>query len=169
VKNLYQELVERFRGEVSDMEAVVQRALLAWSHSQKLSSERDFFLDSVALNLHGFYSGTERIFEFLARHLDQNLPNDETWHRNLLWQMTQEIDDVRPALISEESARGLDEFRRFRHLVRNVYTTSLVPDKLAGLMESLPVLWNKLKEELLAFADFLQEMAIAIDPDEKGC
>jgi len=33
-------------------------------------------------------------------------------------------------------------------------------------MESLPVLWNKLKEELLAFADFLEEMAIAIGPDE---
>ena len=42
-----------------------------------------------------------------------------------------------------------------------------MPDKIAGLVESLPVLWNKLKEDLLAFADFLEEMAIAIDSDEK--
>lgn len=169
MKNLYQELVERIRSEVPELEVVVERALLAWSYAQKTSGERDFFFDSVALNLHGFYSGAERIFELVARHLDRSLPTDETWHRDLLWQVTQEFEDVRPALISEDSAVALDEFRRFRHLVRNVYTTSLVPDKLAGLLESLPVLWNKLKEELLAFADFLEEMAIAIDPDEKGC
>jgi hypothetical protein len=32
----------------------------------------------------------------------------------------------------------LDEFLRFRHLVRNVYTMNLVPDKMAGLMSALP-------------------------------
>ncbi len=104
MKNFYQELVERIRGEVPELEVVVERALLAWSYAQKTSGERDFFFDSVALNLHGFYSGAERIFELVARHLDRSLPTDETWHRDLLWQVTQEFEDVRPALISENSA-----------------------------------------------------------------
>ena len=86
MKNVYQELVERIRGEVSDLEVVVERALLAYSYSLKNSRERDFFFDSVALNLHSFYSGAERIFELVARHLDRSLPTDETWHRDLLWQ-----------------------------------------------------------------------------------
>ena len=168
MKNLYQELVERIRGEVPELEVLVQKSLSAWSYGQKISGEREFFLDSVALNLHGFYSGIERIFELVGRHLDRNLPDHATWHRDLLWQMTQEFEDVRPALISEDSAGVLDEFRRFRHLVRNVYTTSLAPAKLAGLMESLPVLWHELKAEFLAFADFLEEMAKAHDPHEQS-
>lgn len=32
-------------------------------------SDQDIYLDSVALNLHGFYSGLERLFELVARHL----------------------------------------------------------------------------------------------------
>lgn len=164
MNTLYQELVERIRGEVPDLERLVHRALQAWSQAQRESGDRDFFLDSVALNLHGFYSGVERIFELIARHVDRKLPDSETWHRDLLLQMSQEMEDVRPALIGEDGAIALDEFRRFRHLVRNVYTTNLVPDKLVGLMSALSGLWRKLKAELLAFAEFLQRLAEAADP-----
>jgi len=51
----------------------------------------------------------------------------------------------------------LNEFRRFRHLVRNVYTTSLAPEKMIHLMEMLPTQWNLLVSELMAFSDFLEE------------
>ena len=66
---LYQELVERIRGEASDLERVVQRALRAWPQAQKASGDQDAYLDSVALNLHSFYSGLERLFELIARHM----------------------------------------------------------------------------------------------------
>jgi len=42
------------------------------------------YLDSAALNLHGFYSGLERLFELIARHVDGAIPSGETWHRDLL-------------------------------------------------------------------------------------
>jgi len=61
----YEELVERIRGEASDLNRLVKRALLAWNQCKKLSSEQGVYIDSVALNLHGFYSGLERIFELL--------------------------------------------------------------------------------------------------------
>jgi hypothetical protein len=63
---LYQELVERILGETSDMECVVQRALRAWSQAQKESEEQDIYLDAVALNLHSFYSGIERLFDWMS-------------------------------------------------------------------------------------------------------
>lgn len=164
---LYEELVERIHGEVRDLECVVQRAVRAWSHAQRVLADQDVYLDSVALNLHGFYSGLERLFELIARHVDRTLPASETWHRDLLQQMIHDLADVRPAVIGQDSALALDEFRRFRHLVRSVYTTNLVPDKMAGLMSTLPGLWPKLRTELLAFADFLEELARASQTGEQ--
>jgi len=158
VSVLYQELVERIRGEALDLERVVQRALRVWPQAQKASGDQDAYVDSVALNLHSFYSGLERLFELIARHLDRSLPKGETWHRDLLLQMAQDVADVRPAVIDQDSVQSLDEFRRFRHLVRNVYTMNLAPDRMASLMSVLPGLWERLRAELLAFADFLEEL-----------
>jgi len=73
-------------------------------------------LESVALNLHGFYSGVERLFELIARRVDQNLPSGDMWHRDLLHQMTQDIRELRPAVISSERVSSLDELRRFSTL-----------------------------------------------------
>jgi DNA gyrase/topoisomerase IV subunit A len=91
--------------------------------------------------------------------VDRALPAGETWHRDLLQQMAREVAEVRPAVIDRDSALTLDEFRRFRHLVRNVYTMNLSPDEVAGLMSALPELWPKLRAELLAFADFLEQLS----------
>ena len=43
--------------------------------------------------------------------------------------------------------------------MRNVYTVNLLPDRMAGLMSAIPGLWSGLRAELLAFADFLEELA----------
>ena len=72
--NHYEELVERIRGEIVDLDHLVQKALMAWDNCKKHSSKQGVYMDSVALNLHGLYSGLERIFELIARHVDQNIP-----------------------------------------------------------------------------------------------
>jgi hypothetical protein len=154
----FPELIERIRGEIPELDGVVQRALRAWPKAQNPSPEQEFYLDSVALNLHGFYAGVERLFELIARRIDQNLPSGEAWHRDLLRQMAQDLPDIRPAAISQESALLLDKFRRFRHLVQNIYVMNLQADKMAELTTTLPVLWAKLRDELLAFADFLEDI-----------
>jgi hypothetical protein len=157
----FEELVERIRGESSDLDRLVQRMLSAWNRSKSISKEQDVYLESVALNLHGFYSGLERLFELIARRVDQNLPSGDTWHRDLLNQMAQDVRELRPAVISPERISSLDELRRFRHLVRNVYTFNLVPDKIEPLITALPALWPQVRAELLAFADFLSDLARA--------
>lgn len=77
--------------------------------------------------------------------------------------MAEDLPDTRPAVISPENAATIDEFRRFRHLVRNVYTIDLAPEKMAGLMETLPEMWSQLRAELLAFADFLNALDASFD------
>ena len=69
--------------------------------------------------------------------------------------MSQDFPEARPAVISQNSAAIVDEFQRFRHLVRNMYTINLVPEKMEGLMDTLPEFWPTLRTELLAFADYL--------------
>jgi hypothetical protein len=151
-------LAERIRDEIVDLDRSVARTSAAWERG-KVSADQDFYLDAVALNLHGFYSGVERLFELTARHIDRSVPNGESWHQDLVSRMAQELSDIRPAMISAGVATDLDEYRRFRHLVRNIYATNLVPSKMQGLLERLPPLWNRLRAELIAFAAFLEQIA----------
>ncbi|MAT99874.1 MAG: antitoxin [Anaerolineaceae bacterium] len=160
MSSLYQNLIDRIRNELSDLVQVIERTQEGWSNVQKTpAKERQAFVDSVALNLHGFYSGLERLFELIARQVDGSLPEGANWHRDLLQQMAQDFPASRPAVISQENAEILDEFRRFRHLVRNVYTINLSPTKMNGLLQILPVFWPQLRAELLAFANYLEALS----------
>lgn len=137
MRSTYVEISQRISGECQELERVINRALRAWPQAQKSTDEQNVYLDSVALNLHSFYSGLEKLFELIAKHIDHSIPEGETWHRDLLNQMACEVDDIRPAVISQNNAKSLDEFRRFRHLVRNIYTTNLVPGRIEKLMSRL--------------------------------
>jgi hypothetical protein len=156
---VYDELAVRIRGTIGDLDRIVQRVAQAWAQALKTSDDRYAYVDSAALNLHGFYSGLERLFEIIARQVDEDVPGGETWHRDLLLQMARDLPEVRPAVISQDNASALDEFRRFRHLVRNVYTVNIVPTKMGRIVSALPDLWVKLRAELSAFADFIEDMA----------
>ena len=100
-------LTERIRQELVELDQVVTRLLEAWQRARR--SGDDFYLDSVALNLHGFYSGIERIFERLAVTIDGSLPIGENWHQALLVQMSKEVKGIRPAVISQHTLKPLDE------------------------------------------------------------
>jgi hypothetical protein len=154
----WRELSDRIRAQIPDLDRVVQRALAAWDRLETDPDEH-VLVDSAALNLHGFYSGIERIFELIARHVDRSLPTSGVWHRELIQQMTDDLPTVRPAVISTANAGALDELRRFRHLVRNVYTLELVPARMDALLSMLPDLWPRLRAEILAFADFVDDLA----------
>jgi len=157
VSNRLLKLSQRIRAEVIDLESVIDRIIEGWQRSKK--SGDDYYLDSVALNLHGFYSGLERIFELIASSVDSSKPNDKEWHKTLLYQMAQEVPEVRPAVISEKSRTRLDEYRGFRHVVRNVYTFRFDPEKVEKLANKAQGLFADISPELVAFADFLQEAA----------
>lgn len=109
----------------------------------------------MALNLHGLYSGFERILTHIAETIDGELPHGEDWHRLLLRQMQSEVPGIRPAVISVESGEFLDDLRKFRHVVRNVYTHHLDPVRLGQLVERSSKSFVQLHAELAAFATFL--------------
>jgi len=160
VSQAAKELSDRIVGELNDLEFVVKKALRAWKQTTSETADQDLFLDSVALNLQNFYSGLERLFELISKDIDKEIPTGQTWHRELLRQIALDKPGVRPAVISESSVQALDEYRRFRHLVRNVYSIVLLPDRLGNLIAKLPETWIQIQQELKAFADFLQDLSV---------
>lgn len=156
-RSLYQELAIRIRLEVETLDTIVDRAIASWCKS-RAAPEETAYLDSVALNLHGVYSGLERLFELIARHVDGEVPNSATWHRDLLHSMACDVEGIRPAVIDSSTAIRLDELRRFRHLVRNVYAVHLIPERMEGLLSGLEEVWAQAQAEMQAFADFLETL-----------
>ncbi len=75
----------------------------------------------------------------------------------LLQRMTEEKRRVRPAVISKDIGKRLNEFRGFRHVVRNVYTYRFDSAKVEKLVGEAPAMFVQLKLELSAFADFLEQ------------
>lgn len=145
----------RIRSGIEDLEILAHRIKEGWARAEH--STDTYYLDSVALNLHGFYSGLERLFEIIVTNIDGAIPEGESWHQQLLEQVSKELPKLRPAVISEPSFVNLNELRGFRHVVRNVYTFNFNPSKIKTIVEKIPDLFNSLKAELTAFADFLDD------------
>lgn len=129
-------LAARMRDELTELDRVADCVAEGWGRA--LRNGDDYYLDSVALNLHGFYGGLERIFELIAATIDNTKPKGENWHQALLQQMATEIPDLRPAVISQKTLQSLDEYRGFRHVVRNVYAYNFETAKLQKLVADLP-------------------------------
>ena len=89
------ELTARIRQEMEGIQRVLERMKEGWERARR--SNDDYYLDGVALNLHGFYSGVERIFAQIAETIDGQVPRGENWHQVLLQQMMDEVAHVRPA------------------------------------------------------------------------
>lgn len=152
-----QHLAQRIRDELAELDRVSQRVAEGWQRA--IRNADDYYLDGVALNLHGCYGGLERIFELIAATVDRRKPRGENWHHALLVQMTEEIAGVRPAVISQTTFHRLNEYRGFRHVVRNVYTYNFEAAKIQKLVTDLPGTLEQVRAELLAFASFLEHLA----------
>jgi len=155
VNDKLKQLSKRIGNELTELESLSQRVLEGWNRAKRSGDE--YYLDSVALNLHSFYSGLERIFELIAGVINGKKPAGENWHQELLQQMATEIPTIRPAVISAPTFNGLNEYRGFRHIVRNVYTFKFDPAKIGKLVDGLPGIMSQVRAELMAFSDFLAQ------------
>lgn len=127
---------------------------------RELSNQSDVMyqnalINSIALNLHGVYTGLERIFEVIAKKIDQRFPTGDKWHRDLLEQMSVDIPNVRKAVITEEKRLILDELRRFRHLVRSAYSCQLDEEKVLIIAHQIVNSYQTIINEIQLFCNNL--------------
>lgn len=102
MKESYLAVAGRIRRELEEIEAVVNRAQNIWDDVDP-DRPADHRIDAVALNLHGFYAGLERIFKTIADRIDQTVPEGGSWHQELLEQMNAELNGIRPPVLSDEA------------------------------------------------------------------
>ncbi len=73
--------------------------------------------------------------------------------------MAMAVPNIRPQVLSPEAAERLDEYLRFRHVVRNVYAFQFDLGRLQSLVDQLTPTFELVRRELLAFAELLEQLA----------
>jgi hypothetical protein len=155
----YSLLSGRIHQDLAQIERGVDRVELAILTRNTIEVEGELLLDSAALNLHDFYNGLERIFIEIASHIDQTVPSGTDSHRALLRQMTIPLPELRPPVLSMETAAALDEYLRFRHVVRHTYAFGLDPERVEQLTSRLRPVFRAVDADLAAFVTFLERVA----------
>lgn len=152
----YISLAGRLRESLVDLEESVNRALNLGKKAAETND--DGYWDGVAFNLDSFYSGVERIFRDIALTVDGSVPETVEWHRDLLYQISAEVGG-RPAVITRDTRRCLENLREFRHMVREKFAFNIRPARLQELIDLLPDCYDAVHLDLSTFATFLETAA----------
>lgn len=116
------------------------------------------FRENLALKLHHFYTGCERIFRTVASELNGAPPTGFDWHRRLLERMGAAWQG-RPALLAPATLENLREYLAFRHVVRNIYGFELDVERIERLVTRYPAVWGQVEADIQRFVDWLHMLA----------
>jgi len=103
-----------------------------------------------------FYTEIEKILKLSARDWDGHLPSSDSWHKDLLIQMSK-VTLTRPAMISETLVETLSEFLAFRHLFRGASIALMRWEKLFPLLAKVNQTYDEAKREIEVFVTFIEE------------
>ena len=120
------------------------------------------FYESLALKLHNFYTGCERIFQIVASELNGGLPSSYDWHRRLLTRMATKQQE-RPALLTKETVGSLSEYLGFRHVVRNIYGFELETQRVKYLVQNYYEVWRNFNQDVGEFISWLRNLADSLE------
>ena len=112
-------------------------------------------IDSMGYQLHNLYGAFEQLFEEVARFFENQI-DEARYHADMIRRMQLEIQGIRPALLSAETASDLDELRRFRHLFRHAYAADLDPGKVADLAAKVAHLQRNFARDFERFLTLLR-------------
>jgi len=146
----YAVLIGQIQQEITELDRLVENNERLFA-KLKATHDDDDYLGSIALNLHGFYSGVERIFKQIAQMIEGAVPDQGDWHRQLLRQMTVTIPQFRAPVICQATKIALDEYCSFRHAVKNIYSLNFKSERLEQLTTNLPNCFAALRQDLLNF------------------
>lgn len=144
--------IENDYRKIGNILAKFEKAYAEYSASGEYSK-----LIESAFYLSQFYSGFEYICKNIAKTFENSI-EDDFWHKSLLDRMILNIEDIRPALLSENSHDCLNEIRAFRHFFRHAYDMDLKEDKFKIVAHKLFALKEPLRKDINNFLDFLESL-----------
>lgn len=150
-------LIAEIENELKQLEEL-RRRLLETERKKYCSEDRKVYEESEALKLHNFYTGCENIFERIAVAFNGGVPEGEGWHKKLLSIMTLDIPSIRPSVISSNLHKKLDEYLRFRHVVRYIYAFEIDSERLQKLVDSFDETFQQFSHEITKFLKFIRTL-----------
>ena len=115
-------------------------------------------VESTGYWLHNLYSAFEDLFKLTAGFWENNIKTNGGFHINLLKRMLIHIEQIRPALISEESYRFLNELRGFRHVFRHAYSFGMDDERVSFLLHRVLKKKELLLQDLEDFRNAIAEI-----------
>lgn len=82
----------------------------------------------------------------------------DDWNQRLLLSMSEPLEGVRPAVLTECTFAWLDELRRFRHLFRHAYGAELDRERVKDLVIQTLQMRSTLDEELCRLEAFVEAL-----------
>lgn len=152
------EIAIDIENELIRLRQLESQMILVQSQMSKNPELAAIFSESLALKLHNFYTGCERIFQIIASELNGGLPSGYDWHRRLLTRMATS-QDYRPAILTEKTAQKLAEYLSFRHIVRNIYGFELETQRVENLVNNYYEIWQEVQQDMQTFVTWLRTMA----------
>jgi hypothetical protein len=123
----------------------------------KLKEDSDF-IEKIAGGsfLHSFYNGIEKSVILIYKKINEEIPNDFDWHKNL-FEKTFNPTKNYPAIFSNEFKTQLRNYLKFRHFFRHTYGHKIDPKKLKPLIYEVGPLWEKIKNDLINFVKSIEK------------
>lgn len=153
------DLISEIREDLSLLESLVLDVRETDREMPDSPKKKRIYEESLALKLHNFYTGCERIFQKIADDINGGTPRSLDWHKRLLKSMSLEIENIRPPVISRETERALEEYLAFRHVVRNIYGFEIESERLKRLIERLSRAFKNLRKDIEGFLNFLRSLS----------
>ena len=105
-----------------------------------------------------FYTGIETLFHRISQFFGNSI-DKSSWHKDLLKNMTLEIEDKRAVVISDATASALDELLRFRHFRRYYFDTEYDWERIEFITKKYLQSVEGVKKDLDNFIKFLEKLA----------
>ena len=110
------------------------------------------FVETAATELHGLYTGTEKIFTRIIVFNTGQRPEGKDFHKSILKTVHEELK-----LTSDETNEFLEELTSFRHLFRHAYGIELNPAEIIDGTRRTCLQWPMIRNELEYFLSELKK------------
>jgi hypothetical protein len=111
----------------------------------------DELVESIGYWLHNIYCAYEDLFKIVCSFWENNISSASGYSISLLKRMVFGREGVRPALLSDDSFRVLDELRAFRHVFRHAYSHGLDQELIVVLVNKMKSSRSTIETDLANF------------------